>query len=119
MLQDLGIYDDLVGNADYAENWWYTFGLGYLARQAKPLWEKHTRRQTTRQVLEIAERYGNVWAVEFAELGALMDHPQVRAIDLVHASLTGTVTCARRGACPGHCRRCAALKRTWINRLPG
>ena len=84
MLQELGMYDELTENADYAENWWYTFGLGYLARQAKPLWEKHTGRLTTRQVLEIAERYGNVWAVEFAELGALMDHPQVRAIDLVH-----------------------------------
>ena len=84
MLKDFGMHDEFLENAEFTGKWWYTFGMGYLARQAKPLWEKYTCKLTTQQVLKILERYDNVWAVEFADLGTLMDHPQVHAIGLVH-----------------------------------
>ncbi|MBT5156042.1 MAG: hypothetical protein HOM44_18290, partial [Gammaproteobacteria bacterium] len=60
------------------------FGLGYLGGQVKPLWEKYTMRYTSEELLAILEKYSNVWSVEFADLGALMDHPQLVANDMVH-----------------------------------
>ena len=84
MLDEFGMRDEFFQNEEFKKDWWFTFGMGYLARQAKPIWEKYTSRMTSREVLEILERYKNVWAVEFAELGMLMEHPQVRAVDLVH-----------------------------------
>jgi crotonobetainyl-CoA:carnitine CoA-transferase CaiB-like acyl-CoA transferase len=83
MIKDLGVHDDLIRAPEYADNWWDTFGMGYLARETKPIWEKYTTQLTAQEVLGIVEKY-EVWAVEFADLGALMDHPQVAAINLVH-----------------------------------
>ena len=83
MIRDLGVHDDLIQTPEYADNWWDTFGMGYLARETKPIWEKYTTQLTAQEVLGIVEKY-EVWAVEFADLGALMDHPQVAAINLVH-----------------------------------
>jgi crotonobetainyl-CoA:carnitine CoA-transferase CaiB-like acyl-CoA transferase len=83
LLDDLGMREEMLENAEFAENWWFTFGMGYLARDAKPIWEKATGKFTSREVLDIIARYPNVWAVEFSELGALMDHPQVEANGLV------------------------------------
>ena len=83
MVKDLGVHDDLLKKTEYADNWWDTFGMGYLARETKPIWEKYTTQLTAKEVLDIVDKY-EVWAVEFADLGALMDHPQVNAIDLVH-----------------------------------
>ena len=83
MVKDLGVHDDLLRKTEYADNWWDTFGMGYLARETKPIWEKYTTQLTAKEVLDIVDKY-EVWAVEFADLGALMDHPQVNAIDLVH-----------------------------------
>ena len=84
MLDDFGMRDELFQNAEFEKDWWFTFGMGYLARQAKPIWEKYTSKLSSHEILEIFERYDKVWAVEFAELGMLMEHPQVRAVDLVH-----------------------------------
>ena len=84
MLDLLGMRDEFCSNAEFNENWWFTFGMGYLARQAKPLWEKYTTRFTVGEITTLLEDFPNVWAVEFAELGALMKHPQVLANDLVH-----------------------------------
>jgi crotonobetainyl-CoA:carnitine CoA-transferase CaiB-like acyl-CoA transferase len=84
MLDLLGMREEFSSNAEFDENWWFTFGMGYLARQAKPLWEKYTTRFTADEIITLLEGFPNVWAVEFAELGALMQHPQVVANDLVH-----------------------------------
>jgi len=84
MLELLGMREEFCGNAEFVEDWWFTFGMGYLARQAKPLWEKYTTRFTAEEIIILLEDFPNVWAVEFAELGALMKHPQVVANDLVH-----------------------------------
>ena len=83
MIKDLGVHDDLVEKAEYRENWWDTFGMGYLARETKSIWEKYTTRLSAQEIIDIAEKY-EVWAVEFADLGDLMNHPQVEAIELVH-----------------------------------
>ena len=83
MIKELGVHEELIKMPEYAKNWWDTFGMGYLARETKPIWEKHTTQLTAQEVLAIVEKY-EVWAVEFADLGALMDHPQVTAINLVH-----------------------------------
>ena len=83
LLEDLGMREEMLANPEFAENWWFTFGMGYLARDAKPIWEKATGKFTSREVLDIIDRYPNVWAVEFSELGPLMDHPQVEANGLV------------------------------------
>ena len=82
MIKDLGVHDDLIKKAEYRENWWDTFGMGYLARETKSIWEKHTTRLSAQEIIDIAEKY-EVWAVEFADLGDLMNHPQVEAIELV------------------------------------
>jgi len=84
MLELLGMREEFSSNSEFSENWWFTFGMGYLARQAKPLWEKYTTRFTAEEIIILLEDFPNVWAVEFAELGALMKHPQVVANDLVH-----------------------------------
>ena len=84
MLGLLGMRDEFCGNAEFVEDWWFTFGMGYLARQAKPLWEKYTTQFTAEEIISLLEGCPNVWAVEFAELGALMTHPQLIANDLVH-----------------------------------
>ena len=84
MLELLGMREEFSSNSEFSENWWFTFGMGYLARQAKPLWEKYTTQFTAEEIIILLEDFPNVWAVEFAELGALMKHPQVVANDLVH-----------------------------------
>lgn len=84
MLDQLGMRDEFCSDAEFSKNWWFTFGMGYLARQAKPLWEKYTTQFTAEEIISLLEGFPNVWAVEFAELGALMTHPQVIANDLVH-----------------------------------
>lgn len=84
MLDELGMRDEFCEDAELVENWWFTFGLGYLGGQAKPLWEKYTTRYTVDELVAILEKYSNIWCVEFAELGALMEHPQVVANDMVH-----------------------------------
>ena len=84
MLDDLGMREEFCQNPEFFENWWFTFGLGYLGGQAKPLWEKYTTKFRSEELIAILEKYSNVWSVEFAELGALMVHPQLVANDLVH-----------------------------------
>jgi len=84
MLDELGMRDEFCEDAERVENWWFTFGLGYLGGQVKPLWEKYTMQYTSEELLAILEKYSNVWSVEFADLGALMDHPQLVANDMVH-----------------------------------
>ena len=86
MLDELGMKDEFLATPEFTKGWWFTFGMGYLARQAKPLWEKYTRQMSSKQILEIFARYDKVWAVEFADLGSLMVHPQVKAINLVNES---------------------------------
>ena len=85
LLDDLDMREEMLEDAEFAEKWWFTFGMGYLARRAKPIWEDATSKLTSIEVLEIVERYPNVWAVEFSELDALMDHPQVEANGLVES----------------------------------
>ena len=58
--------------------------MGYLARETKPIWEKYTTKFSAQEAIDIVDKY-EMWAVEFADLGNLMDHPQVEAINLVHA----------------------------------
>lgn len=83
LLKEIGMHDEVVNNPKLAENWWYTLGMGYLSREAKPIWEKYLSRLSVREVLEIFDRYDGIWAVEFSDLAQLMDHPQVHAIGLV------------------------------------
>ena len=33
MLKDFGMHDEFLENAEFTGKWWYTFGMGYLARQ--------------------------------------------------------------------------------------
>ena len=84
MLDELGMREEFCADAELVENWWNTLGLGFLSRRAKSMWEAHTTQFTAAELMAILERYKNVWAVEFAELGALMEHPQVVANELVH-----------------------------------
>ena len=84
MTKDLGVHDDLMKHPEYANNWWDTSGMGYLARETKPIWEKYTTKLSAQEAIDIVDKY-EMWAVEFADLGNLMDHPQVKAINLVHA----------------------------------
>jgi crotonobetainyl-CoA:carnitine CoA-transferase CaiB-like acyl-CoA transferase len=84
MTKDLGVHDDLMKHPEYANNWWDTSGMGYLARETKPIWEKYTTKLSAQEAIDIVDKY-EMWAVEFADLGNLMDHPQVEAINLVHA----------------------------------
>ncbi len=83
MARELGADKAVMKNPEFDENWWHTIGMGYLARDAKPLWEQCTRELSSQQVMEIFNRYDGIWAVEFTELATLVDHPQVDAIGLV------------------------------------
>ncbi|MDG2241885.1 MAG: CoA transferase [Rhodospirillaceae bacterium] len=71
-------------NPNFAENWWHTLGLGYLSGAAKPLWDEYVSKFSSQEALDIVEQY-DIWAVEFSDLTELMDHPQVKALDLVQS----------------------------------
>jgi hypothetical protein len=61
-----------------------TVGMGHLARPFQPLWESHLKGFTAREAIAIVNRHGGM-AVAFPELDELVDHPQVRALDLVQS----------------------------------
>lgn len=84
MLRDFGMYEEFSRNQVLMEDWWHSFGIGFQARHAQPLWDKYLSRFSAAEALDILSRY-EVWAVEFSDLLELMDHPQVQALGMVHA----------------------------------
>jgi len=84
LLKELKMELNFFSDPDFKENWWHTFGFGYLAKDAKNLWEKYTCQLATKELLGIFENYPDIWITEFSDLGALMDHPQVEAIGIVN-----------------------------------
>ncbi|MBM3515063.1 MAG: hypothetical protein FJX59_15325 [Alphaproteobacteria bacterium] len=84
MMKDLGMYDAARNDERFMSDGKQTVGMGHLARPYQPLWEQHLQRFTAREAIEIVNRHGGM-AVEFPELHELVDHPQVRALDLVQA----------------------------------
>ena len=83
MLGEFGMREAFSKQEDLKDNWWHSFGLGLYAQAAQPLWDKYLGERSAQEVLEVLSRY-DVWAVEFSDLAELMNHPQVRAIDIVH-----------------------------------
>ncbi|SVD73257.1 uncharacterized protein METZ01_LOCUS426111, partial [marine metagenome] len=84
LLKELKMELNFFSYPDFKENWWHTFGFGYLAKDAKNLWEKYTSQLATKELLGIFEDYPDIWITEFSDLGTLMDHPQVEAIGIVN-----------------------------------
>ena len=82
MIQEFGMYEEFTKEKELMDNWWNSFGVGTYARIAEPLWDKYLGKLTCEQVLEIVNRY-EVWAVEFAKLKDLIDHPQLQALGMV------------------------------------
>ncbi len=83
MLREFGMYEEFSKNQTLMEDWWHSFGIGFQARHAQPLWDKYLSDFTAVEVLEILSKY-EVWAIEFSDLLELMDHPQVQALNIVH-----------------------------------
>ncbi|MEE8307377.1 MAG: CoA transferase, partial [Gammaproteobacteria bacterium] len=83
MLREFGMYEEFSNKPVLMKNWWHSFGIGFEARHAQPLWDKYLSNFTAVEVLEILSKYV-VWAVEFSDLLELMDHPQVEALNIVH-----------------------------------
>ena len=83
LLRELGMYDEFSEHPVFMKDWWHSFGIGFQARHAQPLWDKYLSRFSAQEALEILGRY-EVWAVDFSDLLELMDHPQVEALDMVH-----------------------------------
>ncbi|HJP40069.1 MAG TPA: CoA transferase [Gammaproteobacteria bacterium] len=84
MLKEFGMYDEFSENPELMKDWWHSFGIGFQARHAQPLWDKYLRNFSSQEALDILNRY-EVWAIEFSDLLELMDHPQVQALGIVHA----------------------------------
>ncbi|NKB44669.1 MAG: hypothetical protein GKS03_10375 [Alphaproteobacteria bacterium] len=84
MLDEFRMTEAFEENPNFAENWWHTLGLGYLSGAAKPVWDKYVSQFSSEEALEIVERY-DIWAIEFSELTELMEHPQVKALNLVQS----------------------------------
>ncbi len=83
MLKEFGMYEEFSQNQALMEDWWHSFGIGFQARHAQPLWDKYLTKFSAQEALDILSRY-EVWAVEFSDLLELMDHPQVAALGMVH-----------------------------------
>jgi len=83
LLRELGMYEEFSKNSALMEDWWHSFGIGFQARHAQPLWDKYLTQLTSEEALALLNRY-EIWAAEFSDLLELMDHPQVDALDIVH-----------------------------------
>ena len=84
MMKDLGMLEAVGANERFMADGKQTVGMGHLARQFQPLWETHLASFSAQEAIAIVNRHGGM-AVEFSEVHELVDHPQVRALDLVQS----------------------------------
>ena len=81
MIKEFGMYDEFMEDEILVKNWWNSFGVGTKASDASPLWDKYLTTMSSKQVLEIFNRY-EVWAVEFSDIKELVKHPQIEYLGI-------------------------------------
>ncbi len=81
MMKELGMYEVVKDDERFMKDGRQTVGMGHLARDLQPIWEAHLKNFNARDAIAIINRNGGT-AVEFSELHQLVDHPQVKALDL-------------------------------------
>lgn len=82
MMKELGMYEAVKNDERFIKDGRQTVGMGHLARDLQSIWETHLKNFSALEAIEIINRNGGT-AVEFSELHQLVDHPQVKALDLV------------------------------------
>jgi len=78
----LGMRDAVAANDRFTTDARDTVGLGFLAQQLKPAWDRALSRFDTETALQVFNERRGI-AVAFSELDDLVQHPQVAAIQLI------------------------------------